>query len=290
MSRNRRSSRMPTSAESSARIVRSFRLGTGSLTVDGSGLVAAGSGLGGFSSSSSGAFFFTPLNMGALADIALHFEYWSLKWFTVHYEPLFRPVSTSASAIVPGTVMIAYGDDPDRCPTSAPSSGQIVDSRNVIERALDRAWSWTVRPRHQVKLSTSLGTSITGSALDLRFARAGFLTFAATQASTFVSGSIGRIYVTYECSLSGSNAMNQVLTSSVGESRSEAESKTETKVAALARTRAEADSGFELVELSSRSSSGMARVSPAAAGGHNGQLAKLSVRLAAAGGGKLKED
>jgi hypothetical protein len=203
-------SRLPT--ESSCTFVRNQRLGSGNLTVDGSGLVSASTGLGGFAASGSGLFFLRPLNMGVLADVAQHFEYWRLLAFEIAYEPVFRPVSTSATAVAPGVLMLAYTDDPDRAPGSAPSTGQLVDSKNVIERSLDEAFVWRVFPKSQfARLSTSQGTNVTSGSPDFRTSTAGFVTFATSIASTFVSGTIGRLRMKYWVSLSGSNPLLQTL-------------------------------------------------------------------------------
>jgi hypothetical protein len=200
--------RLPT--ESSCTWVRNLRPGTGNLTVDGSGLV---NGFGGFTAGASGAFLFKPLNLGALLDVATHFEYWRLLAFQLDYEPLFRPISTAASTVISGTCMFAYCDDPDKVPASGLSTGQLVDTRNCIERPLDEAFTWFVRPKPLFRrLATSAGQTSSGTSLDYRTSTAGFLTFASSIASTFTSGSIGRIKLKIWVSLSGSNPMNQTLT------------------------------------------------------------------------------
>lgn len=221
----------PKKSSSSAFLRRSSRIGDGNVDVNSSGFIDTSTGFGGFASYTAGGtcFMLRPVNLGILADIATHFEWWRLHEFTLHYQPLFRPVSTSATAVVPGTILLAFTEDVNRLPASAPASGTIIDSESAREFDLDRAFSWTVRPKN---LFGKMATTVSASSYDLRTSTAGAITFVTSQPSSFISGIIGKIYLSWEVSLSGGNPLNK--TPDLALSDGEPERKEEKKLGLLA--------------------------------------------------------
>jgi len=147
--------------------------------------------------------------MGVLADLATHYTYWRLNSFTLKYTPDVQLVTSSAgftNAI--GVLMIAYGSDPDRVPATPPSTGQIIDAKDMVEFNLNRPFTFTFRPRQLMPwLETSHGTQ--SSSTTLRGDTAGYLTFVSSFSSSAVSGTAGRLLGFYDVSLKGHDPLAQ---------------------------------------------------------------------------------
>jgi len=174
---------------------------------------------------SSNALVLTPAALGPAADFGAHFAFWKLHKVTLRYVPDIRPVSTAGTAAQPGVVAIGFVDDPARM-TSTPLAGSIADLRVSGEFALDKAWKLVYVPVGPQARWLDASQVATSSANTLRFAAAGHITWISTIASSFVSGTTGRILLDFECSFKGA-AGNVAPTLTLVESKMSEEKKSD---------------------------------------------------------------